>query len=437
MTSTSIRRSARGEARWLAAAVVASLAFLAVLHVGHGQAADESGRATATCPGGRKQPGSAKPEEAVDAIYKRPRVPWELLDFSDEDGILPRRAIKSVSLTQYGPAFVSSNQKPLWQIDSSDPLILRRTGDGFGASFRLVSSDWAPEYRVMCDFPKWGALHVTATDGEFVVYIYEYAFALDTRRDPRSHFRSWPLSRVVDELYVRKTGRHLKQEMLNDLSGESALRSQERHYAKERKLLQKIADLTAVLEKDRTAGHLYLDRARAYSQLGLREAAIADFTRVIELSPDDMMAWYDRGGEYAIRHDFPRAIADYTKAIQLNPKFLPAYEFRSQAYAEMGDEAKAEADSKTCDKLSDELDKAIDNFTCAIERSPRDAMAWYRLGHARFLRGFDEEAAAGLTKAIQLNPKLAEAYYWRSFAHGFQEYEKAEADMKAFRELKP
>ena len=201
-------------------------------------------------------------------------------------------------------------------------------------------------------------LQVVATDGAFVVNIYRGGFAVDVVGDGRSSFRSWTLSRVVDDLHVRKTGNHLDQKMLDMLSGESSIRYAQREYAKECEYLQKIAEYTAILEKDRKAIKTYMVRADAFRHVGRLDAAIADYTCAIELAPDDAKFWYERGIAHHVKTDNQRAIADFTKAIQLNPKFRDAFHWRRQAYTVIGDQGKADADSKALDALSEDEDKA-------------------------------------------------------------------------------
>ena len=56
------------------------------------------------------------------------------------------------------------------------------------------------------------------------------------------------------------------------------------------------------------------------------------------------MAYNNRGFAYANLKQTEKAIGDYTKAIQLDPKLPLAYTNRGTAYKELGKEKEAEAD---------------------------------------------------------------------------------------------
>jgi Flp pilus assembly protein TadD len=60
------------------------------------------------------------------------------------------------------------------------------------------------------------------------------------------------------------------------------------------------------------------------------------------------------------KEDYDRAIADYTKAIQLEPNNAEAYKLRGDAYAGKGD-----------------LDRAIADLSKVIQFDPDDAEAYY------------------------------------------------------------
>ena len=359
MTATNVRGSALARRLLLAVAVVKAVVVFAALASGNCHAADGSGATKTPQADAYKPPSPVKAKTAHGNAYQRPRIKWELLDFWSRFSTPPRRAIKSVSLLKYEAFFGANPNNPriLWQIDSDDPLVFQRTERGLGGARRSVLSDQEPHAYGMGNVT-WGALRVAATDGEFLVNIYRDGFAMDVENDGRSWFESWTLSRVVDDLYVRKTGNHLDQKMLDELSGESSIRSAQQEYAKECEYLQKIAEYTAVLEKDRKSPKTYMARADAFDRVGRLDAAIADYTCAIELAPDDAKLWYQRGDIYYQKNDIRHAIADFTKAIQLNPKFLDAYSMRYQAYELIGDRAKANADLKVLDAPLEDEDKA-------------------------------------------------------------------------------
>jgi tetratricopeptide (TPR) repeat protein len=64
-----------------------------------------------------------------------------------------------------------------------------------------------------------------------------------------------------------------------------------------------------------------------------------------------------------------------------------------------------------------EYDKAIADETKAIEIDPKFAEAYVNRGIAYLAKGEHDKAIADFTKAIQLKPDLAEAYYNRGVSY--------------------
>jgi tetratricopeptide (TPR) repeat protein len=71
-------------------------------------------------------------------------------------------------------------------------------------------------------------------------------------------------------------------------------------------------------------------------------------TAIVESQPEIKqtlaIAYYRRGLAYASKKEYDRAIADYTRAIELDPKNLSAYNDRGVAYTSKGDYERAIAD---------------------------------------------------------------------------------------------
>ena len=77
-----------------------------------------------------------------------------------------------------------------------------------------------------------------------------------------------------------------------------------------------------------------------------------------------------------------------------------------------------------------ELDKAIQNYTKAIELKPNYTEVYYQRGIAYRIKGGYERAIKDYTKVIELKPDYADAYYRRSRAWlHLGEKEKAKSDM--------
>ena len=75
--------------------------------------------------------------------------------------------------------------------------------------------------------------------------------------------------------------------------------------------------------------------------------------------PNFAKSYYNRGNAYRDRVDFDKAVADYTKAVELNAGYAEAYYNRGKLYDEAG-----------------EYDKAIADFSAVIELEPEHADAY-------------------------------------------------------------
>ena len=73
---------------------------------------------------------------------------------------------------------------------------------------------------------------------------------------------------------------------------------------------------------------------------------------MIQRNPKDVVAHHNRGDAYALKGDIDRAISDYTKAIDLNPNYAPAYNSRGRAFTRKGDYARAVEDVTKAGELT-------------------------------------------------------------------------------------
>ena len=117
------------------------------------------------------------------------------------------------------------------------------------------------------------------------------------------------------------------------------------------------------------------------------------FIRIQDIHHKAYEAFY-RGLSAMDKGDFDKAIKDFTTAIELKPDFFGAYNNRGVAYREKRD-----------------FDKAIQNYDKAIEIKPRLAEAYITAAVSLYgeKRDFDT-AIQNYDKAIELKPDFAEAY---------------------------
>ena len=137
-----------------------------------------------------------------------------------------------------------------------------------------------------------------------------------------------------------------------------------------------------------------------------------------ELTAED---YFRIGNRAHDEKDYDKAISDYSKAIELNPNFVEAYSNRGVAFAYKKD-----------------YDKAILDYSKAIELNPEYAKAYSNRGNAFAYKKDYDKAISDYNKAIELNPEDAEAYNNRGNAFANQiDYDKAISDYNKAIELNP
>jgi tetratricopeptide (TPR) repeat protein len=74
-------------------------------------------------------------------------------------------------------------------------------------------------------------------------------------------------------------------------------------------------------------------------------------SEIIKRAPKDATAYHNRGVAHELAGDLDKAIADYTMAIEIAPSNASAYENRGHAYASKGDYTRAVADQAKADEF--------------------------------------------------------------------------------------
>lgn len=94
-----------------------------------------------------------------------------------------------------------------------------------------------------------------------------------------------------------------------------------------------------------------------------------------ELNQECAETYYNRGLAHSKKGELDKAIADYTKAIELKPDFADAYYHRSKTWLHLGATEKAKSDMKTASNIGI-------NSTTAINETLRNYdRAWKTLGN--------------------------------------------------------
>ena len=134
-----------------------------------------------------------------------------------------------------------------------------------------------------------------------------------------------------------------------------------------------------------------------------------------EQSDLDADAHMDRGVNYEQKGQYDKAISEYTKAIEINPKLTGAYLVRGQCYTQKG-----------------QYDRAIADYNKAIEIDPEDFVTFLLRSQAYLQKGQYDKAISDANKAIEMKPNFAEPYMARGLIYmdGLESEDKACSDWK-------
>ena len=144
------------------------------------------------------------------------------------------------------------------------------------------------------------------------------------------------------------------------------------------------------------------------------------FIRIQDIHYKAYEAFY-RGLSAIDKGDFDKAIRDFTTAIELKPDFAEAYNNRGNAYSRKGD-----------------FDTAIQNYDTAIEIKPDYAEAYNNRGIAYVEKRDFDKGIQNYDTAIKIKPRLAEAYYGRGIAYvGKHDFDTAIQNFTTTIKIKP
>jgi tetratricopeptide (TPR) repeat protein len=143
--------------------------------------------------------------------------------------------------------------------------------------------------------------------------------------------------------------------------------------------------------------------------------AISSFTAALEANRDKNVAsfiHFERGLAYSLTGNTDKAIDDWTAAIQLSPKNAPAYYNRA-----------------IVNSRRRQYNLAIRDSTTAIQLNPKYANAYHNRGAYYYDTGDFDKAIADLSEAIRLDPNSVSTFDGRAQAYeGIGKFDDAIAD---------
>ncbi|MBK9272659.1 MAG: tetratricopeptide repeat protein [Saprospiraceae bacterium] len=161
------------------------------------------------------------------------------------------------------------------------------------------------------------------------------------------------------------------------------------------------------------AGHAtFNSRAKLFFNRNEDQKAIEDYNIAIQKSPGTAEYYTNRGAAYAKLNQLDQALVDLNKAVELDKDWKVAYLNRSIIFQIKGDFANALAD--------------IDNY---LRLEPNNADLWYEGARCQRMLNNLPKAIEYFTTSIQYNPKLGLAYLERAKTYeSMGQVEKAQND---------
>ena len=136
-----------------------------------------------------------------------------------------------------------------------------------------------------------------------------------------------------------------------------------------------------------------LNRANAYTNLGLYQEALSDFDRAAELKPNDPGLLLNRGLTYFDSGKYEAAVNDFSHAMAVSPEDARLYVERARGLIKMGYPGEAYEDLEE-----------------AVGLRPNYALAYYYLADLAFQNGEKDYALGLLVRAKELAPQYVPAY---------------------------
>lgn len=171
--------------------------------------------------------------------------------------------------------------------------------------------------------------------------------------------------------------------------------------------------------------HAYAQRGDAYQENGQLTAGIQDYTQALALDPKLTDVYVNRGFAHCDNGDFDAAILDFDSALELDSEIVEAYNGRGIAFGRKGDyplailnlrialmEPRPEIYRNLATAYGDsgDLERAIENYTQALNLVPDDELCLYDRAEVYLRQGQWDLARADLSAAREMGADIADLF---------------------------
>lgn len=184
-------------------------------------------------------------------------------------------------------------------------------------------------------------------------------------------------------------------------------------YMKQNLYEQAITEFNNAINDDQEWFPAYFNRAIAYANNKHYKEALQDFNYILINFPDHADSYFNRGIVYENLGIYANAIKDYSETIKLRPDFIMAYHYRGIARFRMNDFDGALEDYNKALQLGQNLQLDI---ATAKEFGLNSSALYFSRGVIMQKKGDLQKAIQDYSEAINIDPSSAKAYYNRAIA---------------------
>ena len=210
-----------------------------------------------------------------------------------------------------------------------------------------------------------------------------------------------------------------------------------------------------VIEKYPNANVPLLNRGNALRDEARFNDALQDYNQIISNDSLYFEALVNRGFVYDRLENYPEAIKDYNAALRIRPNDRNTIYNRALCYQKTGQNKPASDDIANMIKKGDEsaeafntlgnvkfsekkLDEAIDCYSKAIDKDPKNALYWYNRANSKAMLKKHKDACIDFDKAISLDNSNSDYFFNRGTTKYFlRDNNAALKDMKSAIKLNP